>query len=132
MSRSVLRKSIAWLGGCLLLAMCLQVARSRISVGQDSKIHKESEGVYLQPGKLYVVHTAEAVKMPEGTWAECYATFGTGFHHGGKHKNKDKPCKGDIDMRLQDNGDIEYKCVVCGKAWIKHADAELITDPNEN
>jgi hypothetical protein len=132
MSKRVVRKSIAWLGGCLLLAMFLQVARTPISVGQDNKIHKEKEGVYLQPGKLYFVRTSEAVELPEGTWAQCYAAFGTGFHHSGKHKSKDKLCNGDIDMRLRDNGDIEYKCVICGKSWIKKSDAKLITEPNEN
>ena len=132
MSKSVLLRSIALLGGCLFLAMFLQVARTPISLGQDSKIHKEREGVYLQPGKLYFVRTSEEVELPEGTLAKCCATFGSGFHHSGKHKSKDKLCNGDIDMRLRDNGDIEYKCVICGKSWIKKSDVKLTTDPNEN
>jgi hypothetical protein len=132
MSKHVLRKSIACLGGCLLLVMCLQVARIPISPGQYAMTHKERESVYLQPGKLYFVRTSEEVELPEGTWAKCYATFGTGFHHSGKHKSKDKLCNGDIDMRLRDNGDIEYKCVICGKSWIKKSEVQLITDPNEN
>ena len=128
----MLTKSIVWLGGCLLLAVCLQLAPITFSLGQDRMTNKESEGVYLQPGQLYVVYTLEPVKLPGPIRAASYGTFGTGFFHDGKHKSKDKACCGGIKMLLRDNGYIEYKCVGCGKTWIKSADGNWITDPNEN
>jgi hypothetical protein len=131
MPKSMLRRLLPWIGGCLLLVLCLQATPISISRGQTDRADKEGKHTYLQPGQLYVVHTAEPMRLPQGMWLEACATYGASFLHRGKAENSDKPCCGGIKTLLRDDGSMEYKCVACGKSWIKNADVKPIADPNK-
>ena len=104
MTSKVLSRLVALLIGCILLTSFFHYAVPCVSFGQDNRTLTEQEDAPFGPRRL----------------------IGPPFCHDGNKKGSKEKCPAEhaIQMVLLDNGDMQYKCVDCGKSWLRKKMAE--------
>jgi hypothetical protein len=127
----MLKKILVGLVSIFLLVACFQVTPISISLGQDDKAMDGKKRLDLRPGECYLVYSDKPVTLPDGVRWMSAESMGAGFRHDGMHKNKPERCAGFIKMHLQDNGHIEYQCVLCEREWIRDAEGKLVKSCEE-